>query len=432
MRISFKARAALAAAMATLVVACGGPTPSGQSSSPTPSGPVSLRVTLWDGNKDHLAVFQAIADAYKQQHPEVQSITYDVLPFATYTQALTTQLAGGNAPDLGWIFESSAPDFLSSGTLLDLTPILKSTSGYQFDDLSPAAMKLWESGGKVFAYPFSTSPFGVFYNADMFRAAGIPTPDQLLTSGKWNWTDLESMMTKLVAANSGKWGLIARDWDYKDWTNLAPIYRGFGADAWSSDGTKCTFADKPMVDAMTYISRLIFSDKVMPPPGVSADFFAGDSAMTITQISRASLLKNAGFKWGLVPLPAGPAANAQVIGQAGFGVFKQGAHPQAAAQFLAFLSNPENARKLAAFYPPPRKSLLTSDVLAQANPMLTPQQLQSVVVDGIKTGAVKPSHRNFQQVYDAVRSALDPLWQPNANVTSVLKSVCTTEQPLLK
>ena len=45
-----------------------------------------------------------------------------------------------------------------------------------------------------------------------------------------------------------------------------------------------------MVDAMTFIHKAIFTDKAMPGPGAAADFFAGDAAMTITQISRASLL----------------------------------------------------------------------------------------------------------------------------------------------
>ena len=44
----------------------------------------------------------------------------------------------------------------------------------------------------------------------------------------------------------------------------------------------------------------------------------GEAAMTITQISRASLLpKENPFSWDLVPLPAGPAGEYAVIGQAG-------------------------------------------------------------------------------------------------------------------
>ena len=92
-----------------------------------------------------------------------------------------------------------------------------------------------------------------------------------------------------------------------------------------------------MVDAMTFIHKAIFTDKAIPGPGVTADFFAGDAAMTITQISRASLLpKENAFSWDLVPLPAGPAGEYAVIGQAGIGVFASGKNPQVAADFLAF------------------------------------------------------------------------------------------------
>ena len=35
---------------------------------------------------------------------------------------------------------------------------------------------------------------------------------------------------------------------------------------------------------MTFLHDAIFTDKAMPGPGTTADFFAGDAAMTITQI----------------------------------------------------------------------------------------------------------------------------------------------------
>ncbi len=76
--------------------------------------------------------------------------------------------------------------------------------------------------------------------------------------------------------------------------------------------------------------------------------------MTITQISRASLLKDAKFGWDLVPLPAGPKGEYAVIGQAGLGVLKKGKNADAAADFLAFFTNPANSAKLAQFFPPPR------------------------------------------------------------------------------
>jgi multiple sugar transport system substrate-binding protein len=188
-----------------------------------------------------------------------------------------------------------------------------------------------------------------------------------------------------------------------------------------------------MVDAMTFIHDAIFKTKAIPGPGIAADFFAGDAAMTITQISRASLLpKDKPFAWDLVPLPKGPAGDYAVVGQAGIGVFAQGKNPQAAADFLAFFTNPENSKKLAQFFPPARTSLLNVDTLAKANPLLSPAQIDAVVVKGIASGHVKLSHANFPEIQQTARAALDAMWTPDADVPAVLKSVCDRIQPLLQ
>lgn len=388
------------------------------------SGPVDLRMTVWTANKDQLELFNQIAARYTKAHPDVKSIKFDALPFDGYTTALTTQIAGGNPPDLGWIFERDAPTFVSSGTLYNLTPTLQKTSGYKYDDLSPGALKLWKKDNNLYGYPFSTSPFAVFYNEDLFSKAGVRNPQQLIAVNQWTWQNAESAAAKISAANPGKSGLVIRDFDYKTWEQLAVIWRGFGAQAWSEDGKTCGFDQVAMVNAMTFIHKAIFQDKAMPAPGTTVDFFAGDAGMTTTQISRASLLKDAKFKWGIVPLPAGPSANAQVIGQGGIGVFAKAKHPKVAADFLAFLTNPENSKELSRFFPPPRQTLLTTDVLGKSNPLLSAQQLQNAVIDSIQKGSVLPAHQDFAKLETNIKAALDPLWKPDANVSQVLGEVC--------
>jgi multiple sugar transport system substrate-binding protein len=308
---------------------------------------------------------------------------------------------------------------VSSGALVPLSGSIENEA-----DLTPAATALWTQGGKLIAYPFSTSPFGVFVNTDTLKVAG----QQLPIADEWTWDNAIAIAT---AAKTGKQGLVPRDFDYKDWTNLAPIFVGWGAQAWSADGKTCGFNQQPMIDAMAFIRKAIFTDKAMPGPGVAADFFAGDSAMTITQISRASLLKGAKFAWTLVPLPSGPKGKYAVIGQGGIGVLKKSKNADAAKDFLTFFTNEANSAKLAQFFPPPRKPQLTADTLAKSNPLLKPQQLQDVVIDGISTGVVKPSHKDSAEIGQAVRSALDPMWKPDADVPAVLTSVCTAIQPLL-
>jgi multiple sugar transport system substrate-binding protein len=417
---------------ATVIALAGllGLTACGSGGKPADNGPVSLRMTVWTSNEAHLKLFNGIAEEYRKGHPNVTEIKFDPIPFESYTATLTTQIAGGNGPDLAWVLESSAPDFVSSGALIALDEPLKQIQGYDYGDLAPAATKLWQRDGKLYAYPFSTSPFGIFVNTNLFKQAGRQTPAELIKTGQWTW-DNAIAAAAAVSAKTGKAGLVVRDFDYKNWDNLSTVWTGWGAAAWDAEGKTCGFNQQPMVDAMTFLHRGIFSAKALPGPGTTADFFAGEAGMTITQISRASLLKDGKFGWDLVPLPAGPKGEYSVIGQAGLGALKKGKHASVAADFLAFFTNPANSAKLSQYFPPPRQSQLTAATLALTNPLLKPEQLQDVVIDGIASGVVKPSHTGQAEIGQAVRAALDPLWKADADVKSVLDGVCSAISPLL-
>jgi multiple sugar transport system substrate-binding protein len=391
---------------------------------------IALRMAVWTGNAKHLALLNGIADAYKAAHPEIASITFDTIPYDNYTTTLTTQIAGGNAPDLAWILEAAAPDFVGSGALLALDDTLSSTPGYDFADLSPSATALWKADGKLYAYPFSTSPYAMFANLDLLAAAGQKTPAELIAADKWNWT-VVAEEAAAVHAKTQKNGVEIRDFDYKDWTLLTNIWDAWGARPWSGDGKTCTLDTPDMASAMEFLHKAIFKDGAIPGPGTSGDFFAGDAAFSITQISRASLLKDGTFKWDLVPLPAGPVGAYSVIGQAGIGVFRNGKNPKDAAAFLAFLSNPDNSLKLAQFFPPPRLGQLNADTLGKTNPLLTKAQLENVVVKGITTGRVSPSHTNNAQIAQQIRASLDAAWTPDADLAAVLSGACAKIGPLL-
>ncbi|MER7503353.1 sugar ABC transporter substrate-binding protein [Nonomuraea pusilla] len=412
MRITTAATAGLAGLLVLTACGSGG----GDKGS---AGPVSLRMTIWTGNADHLKLLDSIADEYLKTHKDVASIKFDTLPIENYTTTLTTQMAGGNAPDLAWILENSAPDFVGSGALAPLETLVKP------EELAPSTTKLWQKDGKLYAYPFSTSPFGVFVNEDLLKQAGQEPP-----KAGWTWQEAVEKAAA-VSARTGRAGLVVRDFDYKGWDNLATVWGGWGAEAWSEDGRSCGFAKPEMVEAMTFLHKAIFEDKALPAPGATADFFAGEAGMTITQISRASLLKDGAFDWDLVPLPAGPKGAYSVIGQAGIGVVKKSPNAAEAADFLSFMTDPDNSARLAQYFPPPRTPLLTAEGLAKSNPLLKPEQLQQVVIDGIAKGRVKPSHSGQAELAQAVRAGLDQLWQPGADVAGTLAGVCTAVQPLL-
>lgn len=408
---------ALAAAGLLALTACGG----SDGGSGSDGGPVTLRMTIWTGNEEHLKLLNSIAADYRKKNPDVKEIKFDTLPVESYTTALTTQIAGGKAPDLAWIFENSAPDFVASGALAEIE---------DDEDVLPAAKKLWQHEGKLYAYPFSTSPFGVFVNTDMLKEAGQPAPAELIEQSKWTWEEV-AKVGGAVRAETGEAGMVIRDFDYKMWDNLATVWDGWGAEPWSEDGRTCAFDEPEMTEAMTFLHDAIFADEAMPAPGTTADFFAGEAAMTVTQISRASLLDDS-FGWDFVPLPEGPAGSYDVIGQAGLGVLGNGDNVEEAVDFLAFMTNEKNSAALGRYFPQARASQLDADTLATSNPQLKPAQLEEVVIGGIENGKVKPTHTNQAELFDAVRAALDPLWKPDADVAKTLQDVCSAIQPQLE
>ncbi len=391
---------------------------------------IKLRMTIWSAAEAHLKLFNEIAAGFKKDHPNV-TVTFESLPFDTYTTALTTQIAGGNAPDMAWIFETAAYDFVNSGALYPLTDTLKATPGYNLDEVSATATERWQKDGTLYAYPFSTSPFAVFVNNDLIKAAGAKTPAELIAAGEWTWDN--AIATASAVGEKGKGGLIVRDFNYQIWQNLASIWNGFGAAPWSADGKTCTMTEKPMVDALTFVHDAIFKQKAIPGPGENVDFFAGNAAMTITQISRASLLpKDKPFSWDLVPLPKGPAGDYALIGQAGIGVMQSGKNAKTAAEFIAYMTNAENSAKLSQFFPSARKSLLNAEVLKKTNPLLSQEQIDKVVIAGIATGKVIPGHTGFAQIQQTVRSGLDAVWRPDADIAGTLQTICGQIGPLLK
>ncbi len=394
--------------------------------------PVDLRFTVWTGSEAHLNMLNGIAAAYQEMHPNV-SIQFDTIPFGDYISKLTLQLAGSNPPDAGWLLETSAPTFVNSGVLTDLKPVLDNPE-YDYSDLSESATQLWVKDNTVLGVPFSTSPFIILYNKDLFETASVPTPEELLANGEWTWEKFaEVAQTISEATPDGVYGYDTIDgqgYETRNWHTLVPIIRSYGGDAWDTAGTTCLMNTPEAIEAVQLYHDMVYKTKGAVPPGEQADFYSGSAGMTTAQISRVSKLEDADFEWGLAPLPTGPAGYAPVIGQAAIVAFNASPNKDVAADFVAFMTNKENTATMAQFFPPIRASVLGSDALTEANPAIDPKQMQ-YVVDSIIDGTVLPSHPEFPKIDLAAKAEFDTLWMPDADVETTLNTLCETISPLL-
>ena len=392
----------------------------------------TLRFTIWSGNQAHLDMLNGFAESFKEIRPDV-NVQLDIIPFADYVQKITLQLAGGNPPDLGWLAEAAAPTFVDAGVLADLGPTLRADPDYDFADFSTSALGLWVQDEAVYGVPFSTSPFFIYYNADMFEAAGLETPDVLAARGEWTWEAFRAASKAIADATpAGTYGFEQSDgegYGARIWVTITPMLRSFGGDAWDASDA-CMLTAPESIEAMEFYHAMIFDDRSIVPPGERADFFSGRSGMTMTQLSRAASLVGATFEWGIAPVPTGPAGEVPVVGQAGVVVFNNSANRDVAIEFARHVTNQQNVTTMAQFFPPARLSVLESDAFLTSNTIVSPEAM-AIIADGIARGSVIPSHPLFPQIDASARPIFDELWRADADVAAVLGRICAAIDPLL-
>ena len=396
---------------------------------PARSGPVDLRMTIWSANEAHLELFNEIAAEYKTDHPEVTEITFDSLPFESYTTTLTTQIAGGNAPDLAWILENTARDFVNSGALVPLDELEDAATS------SPTyATQAVEKDGKLYAYPFSTSPFGVFVNTDLVKAAGQKTPAELIAAGEWTW-DKAVATASAVQATTGKGGLVVARLRLQGLGQPGLDLGRLGRRPWSEDGKTCGF-DQPADGRRDDVHPQgdLHRQGACPGPGIDDRLLRrrrGDDDHP--DQPRASLLEGSQVRVG----PGAAARRARrvstpSIGQAGIGVLEDAARTPTRPP-SSWPSSPTRRTRRSSRSSSRRRASRSSTPRRWPRPTRcsSPTSCRSVVIDGIQRGDVKPSHTGYAEMQQTVRAALDPLWKPDADVKAVLSGVCSKINPLL-
>ena len=153
---------------------------SAPSSKEAESQPVKLVWALWD--KDKTAYYQPLLDAYKKDHPNVEIEMKD-LGSTDYQTALGTQLAGGDS-GIDIVTVKDIPGYAAmtnAGQLEDLTQFIKD-NGIDTSKYGGTTEQITVDG-KLYALPFRSDFWIVYYNKDLFDKAKVayPTNDMTLT-----------------------------------------------------------------------------------------------------------------------------------------------------------------------------------------------------------------------------------------------------------
>jgi oligogalacturonide transport system substrate-binding protein len=144
--------------------------------------PVELRMSWWGGNDIHRILIETVR-RFEALHPDIRVRT-EYTGWTGHLERITTQIAGGTAPDLmqinwNWLvlFSRDGKGFYDLRTLGDNIDL------GQFDE---DALAMGTVRGKLNALPTSMAARLLYYNATTYEKAGLKPPgswDELFAAG---------------------------------------------------------------------------------------------------------------------------------------------------------------------------------------------------------------------------------------------------------
>lgn len=131
-----------------------------------------VNLEIW-GTFDDSMIYSEVINQYKKVNPYVGEIKYRKFSQDTYKQELLDALASGQGPDIFLISNSWLPSFQNK---IEPAPTPLMNDQDMKNNFPDVVINDFMSDNKAYATPLSVDSMALYYNKDMFNAAGITAP----------------------------------------------------------------------------------------------------------------------------------------------------------------------------------------------------------------------------------------------------------------
>lgn len=313
------------------------------------------------------------------------SATYDPAPNQGYFEKLKTELAAGNAPDIFWIGGVELADFVATGQILDLKPLVDADTAFDIGVFYPNVIEQLTRDGKLYGLPRDISTMVVYYNEDMFKAAGLQTPKELAAAGNWNWDTMLEAARTLTDPAKQQYGLGFGNWWGPGW---GYFINAAGGSPFTPDRKGCALNSPEAIQGAAFVQTL-YNDKLLVPGDQDGEalFSAGNVGMYFNgRWFAPGVRTNAKFAWDVAPMPKGKTESTWLF-WGPYLVNAKTANSQAAWEVLKVLTSAEATGKVAALGTniPPTSDKAAVDAFLGA----TPPANNQAYLDGIPYAALE-------------------------------------------
>lgn len=383
--------------------------------------------------------FPPLQDAFIQKWiPEFEAanpgVTVELtsIPFAgvvSYDAKLLSALAGGDGPDLWDMGDWNYSLYLDAGFLAPLDPATFAYDSSQdmIDSHAPGTMSVFVRDGQVYGLFSEYNTLGLFYNADMFDAAGI---DRLPTDRPVSWDDIAEISSALYLENADTGAIERVGYQFGFFANFRSpqwyaqgyyaLLRQYGQNDLYVDGAAAANSEAS-VNALQVIYDYTWTHKAYDPTFIAnwfADIPQGRVGMVLagTWFPPAATPNNPDWEFGVAPHPVvdpdDPSTYHNIQWAWGWSVNANASaeRQQLAQEFLAFIVGKKGETEQAAWwfdnlgYMHPSDAFLGSDTYAatlEENPWL------QVWVDAFEDYQIDYVQHSYDQPGQALLRAID-------------------------
>jgi multiple sugar transport system substrate-binding protein len=272
---------------------------------------------------------------FMQRHPNIE-IKAENTPFGEYRQKYVTQAAGNALPDIMYCQFSWSQELIKQGLFVAVDDFVAQEKDFNLADFTKPSLVSYQRDGKLWGIPYDEGPANLYYNKDLFDAAGIGYPDD-----SWDLERLKEVAIQLTKGEGPNKVFGLGDLPSPGDALMAPVYLfPFGAQYISEPKEDQVLFNEPeAVAAMEWWEELRTKGAVPSPADLQnvawPAFQFGKIAMT-QQGSWATPPIRAGskFNWDIAKWPKGPKAHTTFSAGSAYMITRDSKNPNAAWLYL--------------------------------------------------------------------------------------------------
>jgi multiple sugar transport system substrate-binding protein len=384
---------------------------------------VTLSYGLWDISQT--PAMQQIIDEFHEANPNI-NVKIQLTPWKDYWTKLQTSASGGTAPDVFWMNLDNLMLYAEGNQLLRLDDMIE-RDGVDMSNYVSAIAEGYQYKGATYGMPKDVNAFGIFYNKNLYTAAGVEFPN-----ASWTWDDLADAAKKLTDPSKGVYGIVAPLNEEMTWYLSIPSFGGYII---SEDGKKSGYDTPESIKGIQFWVDLINKYHVSPTLQQTTDtdyrtlFTSGKVATFIggswEPAAFAEIPEALAFT-DVSPLPKGDSPHYYSNGL-GNVVYAKTPHPAEAWKFVKFLGSKRAAEIQASTGTVIPAYLGQADSFAQAYPWMNAQEL----INQLPNALPYPVSLKTEAWYNMQLQEFAKAWTGEVPVTDVAKIVTEKMNALL-